>query len=85
MMGIAAKIKLAAGAIAALLLIGYAINYTIEQRKIGADKAISETRKMINEINEMANTADARFIACFDGGFVYDHRTNRCTEKRLNQ
>lgn len=78
------QIKIFAGAIVAFFLVGYAINYTIEQRKIGADKAKSETRKIIDEINEMANTADARFIACFDGGFVYDHGANRCTEERLN-
>lgn len=70
----------------AIIVAGSAFIYkhNLDQRRAGAEKAAKETRERINEINSVANDGDARFVACTDGGFVYNFVTNKCTERRAN-
>lgn len=84
-MFVSLQTKLIAGVVLIVAITGYIYKHNLDQRKIGAEKAAAETRERINEINSIANDGDARFVACTDGGFVYDFVTNECTEERLDQ
>jgi hypothetical protein len=84
-MFISLQTKLIAGVILIVAVSGFIYKHNLDQRKIGAEKAAAETRKLINEINNNANDSDARFVDCRDAGFVYDFVTNKCTEKRINE
>lgn len=82
---ISSPIRLFLLAATAALLLGWFAKYTIDQRRIGANEIIEDTREKIDEINQIAIDGDARFIACFDGGFLYDHAKGRCTQIRFDR